>query len=189
MTVILPTPFEHLVEKDDNINEVWYRRLSELATDTNRLSSALASITSALAAITTASTVTLTFATQADQEATTAPAAIVTPSVQQYHPSATKAWGLVRVTTAGVMTLSTGYNVASATTVGGAGRVTVTLTVPFASSDYVVVPSITNQSSALSNNVVQVNTLASSQFSLIVYDSSGTNNDPAAWHFACYGDQ
>jgi hypothetical protein len=182
MTVILPTPFEHLVEKDDKINEVWYRRLSELVTDTNRISSALASIT-------TASTVTLTFATQADQEATTAAAALVTPSVQQYHPSAVKAWGLVRVTTAGVMTLSTGYNVTSATTVGGAGTVTVNLTVPFASSDYVVLPCITNQTSAASNNVLTVASLASSQFSLIVFDSSGTNNDPAAWHFACYGDQ
>jgi hypothetical protein len=100
-----------------------------------------------------------------------------------------KAWGLVRVTTAGVMTLSTGYNVTSATTDGGAGTVTVNLTVPFASSDYTVLPSITNQTSAGSNNVPAVGALASSQFSLIVFNSSGENHDPAAWHFACYGDQ
>jgi hypothetical protein len=181
MTVILPPPFETLVDKSDKINEVWYRRLGELVTDTNRISSALA-------AITTASTVSLTFATQADQEATTAATAIVTPSVQQYHPSATKAWGLVRVGTTGAMTLSAGYNVASATTVGGAGTVTVTLTNPFSSTNYVVVASITNQSTVASNNVVAVGALASSQFTLLNFDSSGASN-PAAYHFACYGDQ
>jgi hypothetical protein len=100
-----------------------------------------------------------------------------------------KAWGLVRVTTAGAMTLSTGYNVTSATTVGGAGTVTVNLTVPFATSNYVVLPCITNQTSVGSSNVVTVNALASSQFSLIVFNSSGENHNPAAWHFACYGDQ
>jgi hypothetical protein len=189
MTVKLPTPFEPLVTPDLKISEVWYRYLSESVIATNSASTSLASLSSALAAITTASTVTLTFATQADQEATTAAAAIVTPSVQQYHPSAAKAWGLVRVTTAGVMTLSTGYNVTSATTVGGFGTVTVNLTVPFATSNYAVLPCITNQTSALSNNVVTVSALASSQFSLIVFNSSGDNHDPAAWYFACYGDQ
>jgi hypothetical protein len=102
---------------------------------------------------------------------------------------AAKVWGLVRVTTDGIMTLSTGYNVASATTVGGAGTVTVNLTVPFATSNYVVLPCITQQTSAASNNVPVVSALASSQFSLIVFNSSGANTDPAAWHFACYGDQ
>jgi hypothetical protein len=176
--IVLPTPHEPLVDKDNKISEIWYRYFTNSAIATN-----------ALAAITTASTVVLSFATQADQEGTTAATALVTPSVQQYHPSAAKAWGLVRVTTAGAMTLSTGYNVTSATTVGGAGTVTVNLTVPFATSNYAVLPCITNQTSVASSNVVTVNALASSQFSLIVFNSSGENHNPAAWHFACYGDQ
>jgi hypothetical protein len=182
MTVKLPTPFEPLVGGDGKIAEVWYRYFSESALATNSLSSALS-------AVTTSSTISLTFATQADQEATTATAAIVTPSVQQYHPSATKAWGLVRVTTAGVLTFSTGYNVTSVTTAAGIGTITVNLTVPFATSDYVITTGIQQQTSALSNMVPQVTALASSQFSLIVFDSSGSNRDPAAWHFACFGDQ
>lgn len=182
MTVKLPTPYEPLLDRPNQISEVWYRKLNEWVIDTNRISSALA-------AITTASTISLTLATQADQEATTATAAIVTPSVQQYHPSAAKAWGLVRVTTTGVMTLSTGYNVASATTAGGAGTVTVNLTVPFSSSDYTVLPCIQLQATSASLNVPTVSALASSQFSLIVFNSSGENQNPAAWHFACYGDQ
>jgi hypothetical protein len=182
MTIKLPTPFEPLVTADLKISDVWYRYLSESVISANTLSSQLS-------AITTASTVALTFATQANQEATTAATAIVTPSVQQYHPSASKAWGLVRVTTAGVVTLSTGYNVASVTTVAGIGTITVNLTVPFATSDYVITKGIQQQTSAGSNMVPQVSAMASSQFALIVFDSSGNNRDPAAWHFACFGDQ
>jgi hypothetical protein len=35
MTVILPTPHEPLVDKDGNINDIWYRYLSESNIETN----------------------------------------------------------------------------------------------------------------------------------------------------------
>jgi hypothetical protein len=176
MTVILPTPFEHLVEKDDKINEVWYRRLSELVTDTNRISSALASIT-------TASTVTLTLATQADQEATTATAALVTPSVQQYHPSAAKAWGTIAMAGT-VATVTTGYNIAGAVSTA-TGVLAVTLGTPFSSSNYTILPS------AASPRFLGavVGGIATTGFTLVSLDSTLGFSDPTVYFIACYGDQ
>jgi hypothetical protein len=172
MTVILPTPYELLVDKDGKINEVWYRYFSQAAIATNGLSSALS-------AITTASTVSLTFATQADQEASTAPAAIVTPSVQQYHPSAAKAWGTATIgVSTGAQTILASYNV-SAVTKTSAGSYTVEFTTPFSSTAYTILPIAVD-------GLVAVDVPATTGFQLF---NDTTVSDPLTIHFACYGDQ
>lgn len=75
--------------------------------------------------------VAVNYATQAQQEAASATNVAVNPSVQQYHPSAAKAW--VRWNNAG--TIAASYNVTSVTD-NGAGDWTINFTVSFSSSNY-----------------------------------------------------
>lgn len=72
-------------------------------------------------------------ATQAQQETGTATTVFVSPGVQQYHPSAAKAW--VKVTGAGTPAIAASYNVTSVTDVGP-GSFTVNFTVAFSSINY-----------------------------------------------------
>jgi hypothetical protein len=179
MTVVLPTPYEPLVDSDGKIREVWYRFFSGSALATNAASSLLS-------AITTASTVALTFATQADQEATTALAAIVTPSVQQYHPSAAKAWGAVVTSTGStVATLSTGYNVNTVASTAD-GLLRVDLGVAFSSTNYSVVATAVPPSTGIfACGLISRDTTT---FTL-AHGNATTTFNCNGYSFACYGDQ
>jgi hypothetical protein len=170
--IVLPTPHEPLVDADKKISEIWYRYFTNSAIATN-----------ALAAITTASTVVLSFATQIDQEGTTAATALVTPSVQQYHPSAAKAWGTI--TMAGsVPTVTTGYNISGAVSTA-TGILTVSLGTPFSSSNYTIM------ASAASPRFIGavVGSIATTGFTVASLNSTLGFNDPTVYYLTCYGDQ
>ncbi len=132
MSSALPSPHVPLTDKETGqITDVWYRYLSQV----------LASVTS-LEGVTPLTSI--TYATKADEEAGASSTAVVAPSVQQYHPSAAKAWGVWDITTAGAASLSTGYNIS--TFAYSTGAMTVTLAVPFASTNYVISGSVLNAS-------------------------------------------
>jgi hypothetical protein len=175
MTTVLPTPYEPLVDKDGKVSEVWYRYLSQAQAQLNTITTASTLFTAVAFS---------SFATQADEEAGTSTQTVVSPSVQQYHRSAAKAWG--NVACAGtVATLTTGnYNVASITGVASAGQLLVELTVPFSSSNYSVVASpiiaVSSDATALG-----IGSLATTGF-MIVRDSTSL---PPGYAFAAYGDQ
>lgn len=79
---------------------------------------------------------TLLAASQANQETASSAAVNVTPSVQQYHPSATKFWvNFVPRGTNGSATINASYNVTSVDRTA-AGRYTITFTVNMSSANY-----------------------------------------------------
>lgn len=77
-------------------------------------------------------------ATKALQESATSIQTIVSPGVQQYHPSAAKAWARVTEDGAGNYTLAAAYNIASVVD-NGTGNVTVNFDVDFSSANYACV--------------------------------------------------
>lgn len=72
-------------------------------------------------------------ATQAQQEAASSSIVMVTPAVQQYHPSAAKFWAIV---TADGATLSASYNLTSRTDTG-TGDLLLTIATDFSSASWV----------------------------------------------------
>lgn len=193
MTLSLPSPHEPFVDlQTGKVSEIWYRYLTQNQIAANDATTVELTATAPLS-ISTANVIsfasTQTFASQADQEATTSAVAAVTPSVQQYHPSATKAWAYV--TLAGtVATVQANYNVASAASTA-TGFLSVTLTQPFGSTAYAVIPGIVGDDAVASNLSVIVTSvgLDSSAFTLLTQTAGGTNQNPRAYFFACYGDQ
>lgn len=117
--------------------------------------------------ITTTGTVTVTGATQANQESATSTIVAVTPSVQQYHPSANKFW--IHYTSVTSTAIIAAYNIASLTD-GGTGLTTVNYSVSFGSVNYCV----TGASMASSNIVVSSSTFATG--SCIVVTVASTTN-------------
>lgn len=81
-------------------------------------------------------TLTADRAIQADMQSETA-AHFVSPDVLKYHPGVAKAYGTVAMEN-GVVTITGGYNVTSATDTGGESR-EVTLAITMANTNYVVV--------------------------------------------------
>jgi len=128
-------------------------------------------------------------AAQADQETATSTSLVVSPGVQQYHPSAAKSWA--QCTFAG--TASKSYNVAS---VGdtGTGIVTINFTTDFSTAAYAVsaVSQLDNSSSAGTTVCTQVKNGsfavgAVSLFCIVL--STYAPADASAIHFAAFGDQ
>lgn len=74
-------------------------------------------------------------ASQAQQEAGSSTSVYVSPGVQQYHPSASKAWALFNGT--GTPALSASYNITSITD-NGAGDYTLNFTTAFSSANFSV---------------------------------------------------
>ena len=77
----------------------------------------------------------ITFASQAQQEAASSNIVAVTPGVQQFHPSATKAWFNFNGT--GVISTRSSYNVSSITD-GGVGTYTVNFQASMSDTNYAV---------------------------------------------------
>ena len=75
----------------------------------------------------------LGLATQAQQETATSQVVTVTPGVQQYHPSAPKAW--VVFNGSGTPSILSSYNVTNITD-NGVGDYTINFTVAFSSTNY-----------------------------------------------------
>jgi hypothetical protein len=131
---------------------------------------------------TTSGTVTVTAAVQSDQETGTSTSVAVVPGVQQYHPSACKAWGYANG--AGTSLLAS-YNVASITDVG-VGTIKFNLTTAFSSTSF---SSLASQGYALSNNDLMVQNTTSSSISIQSRNGSGSLTDPTNYNFASFGDQ
>jgi len=83
--------------------------------------------------ITSTGTITVTAAVQSDQETATSTSAAVVPAVQQFHPSAAKAWVNFTIS-AGTVTVRASYNVTSVTR-NSAGDYTVNFTTAFSSAN------------------------------------------------------
>lgn len=133
-------------------------------------------------------------ATQADMEAGTATDRFVTPQGVNWHPGACKAWGKCTVS-GGVPTLAVNWNTTSITD-SGPSRLTVTIATDFSSANYSVNAMVEASSTTYSATtqslitVIRNATQAAGSFVLDVVEIDiGQANDPAAWHFACFGDQ
>lgn len=100
---------------------------------------------------------------------------------------AAKAWG--HITLAGtVATITSGYNIATAATTA-TGLLSVGLTVPFASTTYVVTygVSVLDTTTLLVTNVSSLG-VASTGFSLVTKSTAG-NANPLSYYISCFGDQ
>ena len=121
-------------------------------------------------------------ATQAQMEAASSSAAVVTPAVQHFHPSAAKAWGTCGVT--GNLA-SPSYNMSSVTDTG-TGQATFNFSTSFSSSVYAVV------SATLATNAVvpRVNTRnTGSVFVESISTATDVPVDPTGGHSViCFGD-
>ncbi|WP_407194394.1 hypothetical protein [Bradyrhizobium sp. STM 3566] len=141
------------------------------------------SITCFGSAITTTGTC-ATAATKADQQTATSTTAVVTPSQQQSHPSAAKAW--VRFTGASGA-ISQAYNVASVTR-SLAGSYTLNFSTAFANTNYTCVGAIEDSSS---NGIVKgaSSGRSGSANPIFAVNLAGTAYDPATVEVACFGAQ
>lgn len=119
-------------------------------------------------------------ATQAQQETSTNATFPVTPSVQQYHPSACKCWGKFDF----AATINASYNITSLTDTA-AGRITVTIATDFSSANYAV--ATTCEATAAFTSTVTAQ--AAGTIELKSFDSAGTNTDATKMHFIAFGDQ
>lgn len=135
--------------------------------------------------ITTSGTVTVAAAVKADQTTATSTSVAVVPGVQQNHPSAAKAWGLISYS-GSTPTLVVSYGVAGVSRTS-LGVTEVTLSTAMASSDYVIQASGLNSGSNSSfGNTVQLT--SSTKFNLVHFENS-TLADPSKLHFVVYGTQ
>lgn len=128
-------------------------------------------------------------ASQSDQETSTSTTKLVSPSVQQYHPSASKGW--VKADFGGTAVAS--YNVTSITD-GGAGNITVVWNVDFSSANYSVVATIQRDSSGTSATtfiaqIVNTGIAAGSTQVLAIRLSDFTAQDASNVMVAAFGDQ
>ena len=141
------------------------------------LTASSAGITSTITTANIASISGAVVATQANQEAATSTATLVTPGRQQYHPSAVKAW--VRFAfTGGVPTIGGSYNVTSLAD-SATGQTLVTLTTAFsAAGTYGVALGYQTMAQA-SQQQFDAHTLGASSFSLR-YSSNGADSDNTA---------
>lgn len=188
----LPPHHEPMVDVNTGrITDVWYRFLFKNVTEVTTVElTATAPLSISTANVISIAASTLGFAGQAEQEAGASTSAVITPSVQQYHPSAAKAWA--HVTLAGtVATVTTGYNVNSAESTA-TGLLKVNLATSFSSTNYVVNGMARIADSILTNHSVTHPTsigLETTTFTLLCQANDGTNAAPTAWYVVCYGDQ
>lgn len=84
-------------------------------------------------------------ATQTNMEAGTSNTSAVTPAVQQFHPSAAKAWCTISYSAGGVPSLLSSYNVTSLID-NGVGDVIINFTVPFSSTNFITLTGYDDQS-------------------------------------------
>jgi hypothetical protein len=122
--------------------------------------------------------------TQAQQENPVTSAQPVTPAVQQFHPSAAKAWGVADGDGVGV---PASYNIDSIDDTA-TGVVTINLLNDMSSANYAAVATawrLTGQHYACGTD-----THLAGSFRIVAYEvTSGAIEDPDAYSFAVYGDR
>jgi len=124
----------------------------------------------------------VTSASQAEQEAATSTEKAVTPSVQQSHPSACKAWGDITGTT-----VSAGYNISS---VSGTTTKTVNWAVDFSSADYAVTITPYVGSAAVTGVNITSQLAGSISFTFYTYDASTLDSGVTLpFYITAFGDQ
>lgn len=136
--------------------------------------------------------VTLPVATQADMESGTSNIVMVTPGMQQFHPSAVKCWIVCGVTG----NILASYNITSITDTG-TGDVAITIATDFSSVNWSCVMSVQriNSTAAEANErvgTIKTASLAAGSVSLDCWDTTTTTNvikDPTTWHMQGCGDQ
>lgn len=135
--------------------------------------------------ITTTGTVTVTAASKADEQTGTSSTVATTPSQQQSHPSAVKAWVSFAGSTA---TISGSYNVSSVTR-SSAGVYTINFTAgTFSNTHYACTAAAASGTS--SSGIANPNYASSpttSSMSLGVFNFSGTPTDYAFTNLMCTG--
>lgn len=124
-------------------------------------------------------------ASQAQQEAGSSTSVYVSPGVQQFHPSASKAWAMI-AWSAGTPSLSASYNVTSVTDTD-VGRVTVNFTTAFSSANYA---GATSCASVNSFHQIEVASKATSSCLVrCVRSTTGAFTDPDNADVILMGDQ
>lgn len=121
-------------------------------------------------------------ATKAQQQAASASNVAVTPSIQQQHPSAAKAY--VQITGASGAILAS-YNI-SGVTRNGMGDYTVNFTVGFSTANYACAPMIYGGTPGFVRTASQ---LAGSIEVQVVNAANSGQFDPAQFSLACFGTQ
>ena len=126
-------------------------------------------------------------ATQAGQEAATSADTFVSPSVQQYHPSAAKAWVVFDGT--GTVAISASYNVASITD-NGTGDYTVNFTNAFSSANYSACATNKWDGGGTAYNIAQGNVAATaSAFNVNTFTGAGAAGDSSRVSASFFGEQ
>lgn len=130
----------------------------------------------------------VTAAVQADQETATSTTTYVSPGVQQYHPSAAKAW--VYFVGTGTVTINKSYNISS---VGdnGVGDYTINFTTAFSDANYcgVIGGYNTGSSDGSWNAFSSATTPTASLIRMVCFNSSGSAQDQTRAYAAFFGDQ
>lgn len=131
-------------------------------------------------------TITVTAAAQSDQETATSTTTVVTPAVQQFHPSANKAWAFFAVS-GGATNLLASYNVSSVTYVG-AGQYSANFTNAFSGvNNYGGV--CTAQNTTGNPYADEDAGRTASAFKVVVINrGSGSTMDPPGVTVICVGD-
>ncbi len=109
-----------------NTTSVTFPTSGTLSTTTGTVTSVATAGLATGGTITSTGTITVTAASKTDQQNLTSTTTVVTPSVQQYHPSAVKAYVEAGITGNTII----GYNISSVTDVG-TGQITFNFTVAF----------------------------------------------------------
>lgn len=117
---------------------------------------------------------TLPAASKSNQIAAASSTVFITPSVQQFHPSATKFW-CTFTTSAGGAVVTSSYNVATVVR-NSLGKYTITYTVPFTTANYNIGVSIGLAGTNYSSGLVETQATGSCQVS--VFYIAGTPAQP-----------
>lgn len=164
------------------INELLFASSSTAVTQLATANSALLTTnTSGVPSLSTTGLPATAVAVKTDQVTATSTALAVTPSVQQNHPSAAKAYGYVTIT-ATILTLNSAYNCSASRS--STGVVVVTLTVPMTSVNYVVLVSIQGGGTIVVNSGQ-----TASSFTIQTTNITQTTDVDANFYFACFGTQ
>lgn len=121
------------------------------------------------------------FAASADVQAASSLTSVVSPGVQQYHPSAAKAWAMAGFS--GSVTVS--YNMASVTD-NGAGDQTYNFTTAFSSANFAVAATA-KQTAAFRS--CRIGSQGTGSVQVITSDQTPSNQDATASFIACFGGQ
>lgn len=131
----------------------------------------------------------IVFAVKADQTTSTSTTVPVNPAVQQFHPSAVKAFARFSVS-AGVLTVNESYNVTSVSR-SSAGVYVVTLSTAFAAATYGITLGFEGASTATDCAFFRVSSSGKTTtvFTLQSFNSSVAASDVVSAAFMCMGAQ